>query len=229
MKTSVRNQLFESNSSSSHAVAVAKGDVFDRFFDQQAIRSGKVHLRNITDLCDRDEWMRLYLPENILSFLIVSEIEDCVGKEMESFRNDVQLLMPEVTNQPFNILPVIRANFPAVESGLSFLEREYKLDFEMLVLTGQRLRFDTNNLAAAVGYFDDVSGLKRLLFNSESYVELTPENGWGLPPREIATDRGDPYVVANYEELLKRFDDNLNSFNKMLVEIAEKREKADDE
>jgi hypothetical protein len=211
-------------------VAVAEGDIFDRFFQQQSIRDGKVQLRNITDLCSQDEWMRLYIPENILSFLIVSEIEDGFYKDSEkSFRNDLEALMPSVYNQMFDILPIIRANFLAVEDGLSFLEKEYKIEFELKVVTGPRPYFETGNLAAAVGHFGDLKALKRLLFNSQSYVELTPENAWSLPPREMATDTGEIYVTPNYDQLLQEFDDNLKSFTQRMKEMAAARKKDDDQ
>jgi hypothetical protein len=230
MKTHVRDATYETNSSSSHSVTVAEGDIFDRFFQQQSIRDGRVQLRNITDLCQQDEWMRLYVPENILSFLIVSEIEDGFYTNKEnSFRDDLEALMPNVYNQMFDILPIIRANFLAVEDGLCFLEKEYKIEFELKVVTGPKPYFETNNLAAAVGHFGDVQALKRLLFNSQSYVELTPENAWSLPPHEMATDTGETYITPNYDELLQQFDDNLKSFTQRMEEMADARKKDTDQ
>jgi hypothetical protein len=230
LKTQIRVAQFESNSSSSHVISIGENDIYGRFFNQRAIRNGKVQLRNITELCEQDEWMRLYLPENILSFLIVSEIEGSVYTDKETtFFDDLAQIMPDVANQSVDILPVIRNNYSAVAQALSLLEKEYKLEFEFTVVTGKCPHFETNNLAAATGHFDDIKTLKRLLFNSQSYIELTPENAWFLPPREMATDTGETYVTPDYDEVLQQFDADLKSFTQRMETMAATRKKAGEE
>lgn len=211
MKTTVRDAVFETNSSSTHAVVVGEGDVYDRTFDENALRNGKVVLVNRAS--GYDEWHRYYTPENILVFLIVSEIED--SDHTEVHRNFLDELRSEILLNRYcdhDILPIVRSHFPVVDQAFAFLEEDTQLTFEFLVQPSDPLAFDTNNLAAATGYMNDHALLKRILFNSRSYVETTPENEWGVQPPQIDTDLGRPDIIEDSEEQLKNVLDDFHRF-----------------
>jgi hypothetical protein len=223
LKIFVRNATFESNSSSSHVLAVAESDVYDRPFELQIIRTGKVRIPNVSDICARDEWMRLYLPENILSFLIVSEIENAfIDSAISNLREAIAVTVTEVGNSEVDILPLIRGNFPVIDKAIAFLEEDTGLGFEFAMITGRPLEFETNNLAPEVGCLEDFGRLKRALFNKQSYVELQPENDLGLPPPQIETDIGGPYIVPDYEKRVADFEEGLRASMRTLKSMARK-------
>jgi hypothetical protein len=176
----IREAIFESNSSSSHTLAITESDVLDRFFDKQAVRTGIVNIR-MDERGDYQNDFRYYLPENILGFLIAGEIE---GNENPIEAPDWSAFgFTEygdfvVATREVDMLPILRGRYPSVEAGLSFLEEFTKLAFSMVIAPGRPLIIDTGDLGYITGILSDTEQLKKLLFNKESYIETTMENGW---------------------------------------------------
>lgn len=156
----------------------------DRFFDVEAVRSGVVKIR-MDERGDYQNDYRYYLPENILGFLIAGEIEG----------NEIPIKAPDwstfgftgygdyvIATTEVDMLPVLRGHYPAIESGLSFLENLTKLQFALPVGPGRPLIIDTGDLGYITGVLSDSDQLKKLLFNKASYIETTIENGWSCLP-----------------------------------------------
>lgn len=182
MKSSIRDRVFETNSSSSHSVTVAEGEMFDRTFDKAAIRSGVVVLRKPP--AEYDEWFRFYKPENILTFLIVAEVEARQFPNWESAGLD----FPTARTKDIDILPILCERYPNVAAAIEFLTSEYGLKFEMLMGPNDHGEFDTGDLGHIDGYLGDRELLRKVLFCSGSFVQTTEENGW--PDETVPTDLG---------------------------------------
>ena len=185
-KKYIRNSVYESNSSSSHSLSVAASETHDRFFDEKAVRTGVVNIR-MDERGDYQNDFRYYLPENILGFLIAGEIEgDAHPIEPPNWSElgfsgygEFVIALKET-----DVLPVLRNHYPAVEAGIAFLEQFTGLTFTLVIGAGRPLILETGDLGYVNGYLADPSTLKRLLFNKESFVETTMENGWSHLPIE---------------------------------------------
>lgn len=182
MKSSIRDHVFETNSSSSHSVTVAEGEMFDRTFDKAAIRSGVVVLQKPPS--EYDEWFRFYKPENILTFLIVAEVE---ARQFPDWEKE-GIEFPSGRTKDIDILPILCEHYPNVASAIEFLTTEYGLKFRMMMGPNDWGRFDTGDLGHIEGYLGDHELLKRVLFCSGSFVQTTEENGW--PGETVPTDLG---------------------------------------
>lgn len=182
MTISIRDRVFETNSSSSHSVTVAEGEMFDRTFDKDSIRDGVVVLRKPE--YEYGDWFRFYKPENILTFLIVSEVE---ARQFPSWPDGI-LEWPENRTEDMDVLPRLCELYPNVASAISMLREEYGLEVRMMMGPKDEGLFDSGHLAFNDGYLGDPERLKKALFCSGSFVETTEENGW--PGDTVPTDLG---------------------------------------
>lgn len=183
-KICTRDAVFEANSSSSHALSVAASENMDRFFDETAVRNGVVNIR-MDERGDYQNDFRYYLPENILGFLIAGEIE---GDDHPIEPPDWHALGFSgygeyvVATREIDVLPILREHYSAIEAGIAFLEEFTRLKFTLVISPGRPLIVDTGDLGYVTGYLSDPDTLKKLLFNKESFVETTMENGWSHLP-----------------------------------------------
>jgi hypothetical protein len=182
MKSSIRDRVFETNSSSSHSVTVAESEIFDRTFDKESIRNGLVVLEKPP--YEYGESFRFYKPENILTFLIVAEVE---ARQFPNWEN-ARIEFPSGRTQDIDILPILCEKYPNVASAIEFLTKEYGLEFRMMMGPNDWGQFDTGDLGHIDGYLGDHELLKKVLFCNGSYVETTEENGW--PGETVPTDLG---------------------------------------
>jgi hypothetical protein len=183
MKASIRDKVFETNSSSSHSVTVAEGEMFDRGFSKESVRNGVVTLRKLTS--EYDELMRFYTPENILTFLIVAEVE--ARQFDKSPLGTIQF--PEDRQEAIDVLPILCERYANIASAMGFLYEEFGLQFRMMMEPDDPGYFDTGDLAFIDGYLGNHEKLAKVLFCSGSYVQTTEENGWpyGTVPTDLGT------------------------------------------
>lgn len=180
----VRNATFESNSSSSHAVVIAPTDIFDRYFSVEVVRNGVVNIVQ-EESGDYESHFRYYRPENILGFLIAGLLERGPSEaEVSDLRSlgfsgyDDWL----TASREVDVLPILQSHHAKLDAAIKMLEDHTGMTFTMIVEPGKVLITGTGALGYMDTYFDNLSALKRLLFNSRSYVETTFENGWtGVP------------------------------------------------
>lgn len=182
MKLNIRGNVFETNSSSSHSVTVAKAEIFDRGFDKDALREGVVIMEKRDDY---DVSLRLYKPENILAFLISCEIDESAYPGSDLWD---ALGLDTKSETDRNILPAIRRSYPAVDSAIAFLEEHTGAAFKLMIKPDDSGSFSTGNLSRIEGNLHNRGRLMKLLFNSRSFIELTEENGFA--GEEIDTDLG---------------------------------------
>ncbi len=223
MEYFIRKSTYESNSSSSHSINVDSEDVFDRDFDATSIREGMIRLQFAAG--NFQEWARYYRPENILTFLIISEIESSIfDKNYKRFETQYALARSAHGDSEFDVLPIMRAAFENIDKGIAFLEEERGLRFELMANIDHACEFDSGNLAGESGYLNKPDVLKRALFNSKSYVQTTPENDFMLEPRNIPTDLGRDDIVEDYDEKLAKVRQNIDDFVEMLEDMKKKQD-----
>lgn len=219
MSYSIRDACFESNSSSSHSLVIANGDVFEFSFPLNETRKCKVTLKAQEQGYTR--WHRFYRPENILAYLIIAEIENQVSKARHNaLKKDIVDMVSDI--RPADILPVIRWNFPVIDSAISHLESDYGLDFEFLLGRDETVSMlGTGNLQSITGYLNKRDRLKSLLFHRGSYLETNPQNGYGVQPKFIPTDLGHDDFIADHDEQMARELQNLENTTRMLEAMIE--------
>lgn len=182
MKQQIRDQVFETNSSSSHSVTVAPAEIYDRDFDKESLREGVVIMEKRYDY---DVNLRLYKPENILAFLIACEIDE------EAFHGGELWTAMELGEQhedDRDVLPAICGLYPKISAAIEYLRVHTGADFKLMMKPDDWGSFNTGNLSRIEGSLDNHKRLKRLLFNSRSFVGLTEENAF--VGEEIETDLG---------------------------------------
>ena len=221
MTYSIRETTFESNSSSSHSLVIADGDVFELSFSCAETRQGKVVLSAQEQGYTR--WFRFYRPENILSYLIIAEIENQTTTRINAFRKDIAEMVSDI--RPADILPVMRWNFPVVDNAISHLEDDYGLEFEFH-LTGDDTvsMLGTGNLHSVTGYLNKKDRLKGILFNRGSYLETNPQNDYGVQPKFIPTDLGEDDFIVDHEVQVERVLQELEDTTMMLEATVEDRD-----
>lgn len=220
MTYSIRDAAFESNSSSSHSLVIANGDVFELSFPAADTRLGKVILSGQDEGYTR--WFRFYRPENILAYLIIAEIENQTMARIAQFRKDIADTVSDI--RPADILPVMRWNFPVIDSAISHLEGEYGLEFEFHLGVNETVSMlGTGNLHSVTGYLNKMDRLKALLFHRDSYLETNPQNGYGVQPKLIPTDLGMDDFIADHDAQVERSLQEIEDTNRMLEAIINNR------
>jgi hypothetical protein len=205
---------------------IADGDVFELSFPMCETRQGKVLLSGQEQGYSR--WFRFYRPENILAYLIIAEIENQSMARLSAFRKDIADTVSDI--RPADILPVMRWNFPVIDSAISFLEGEYGLEFEFLLGRDESITMlGTGNLQPVTGYLNKKDRLKALLFHHCSYLETNPQNEYGVQPKFIPTDLGEDDFVADHDEQIVRQRQELEDTARMLEKMIEGRKLRSDQ
>lgn len=181
MSVFVRDKVFETNSSSSHAVATAKGDVFDKSFDQESLRAGIIDLKPEPHTYFSEERFRYYQPENILIYLLARIVDG--GPDTHEF--------PVDQTKPWDAIDVLRKQSKDVVDLIDAVEEETKCKVTMMIEPGKTVYLSYDNEADIDFNFRDRDSLRALLFNSKSYVETRSrdeDEQWR--PEYIDTDMG---------------------------------------
>lgn len=170
MAYSVRNQVFESNSSSSHSVSISEDDMLDFGFDQATLRSGLISIT--PDASYAWGWKRFYTPKGKLGYLLVSSAEEWLKAEPG---ND---LMPQLLGNE-RVQRLVKAVRKLTKCDIELL---YPEDAGSFGVYAER-RSSTFGLDEII---NDQSVLNHLLFSSKSYIETG--NDESQPPMRIQTD-----------------------------------------
>lgn len=158
----IRDETFETNSSSSHSLVLGRDDILTKSFSQDVLRNGFVEIK--VENTDFQEWFRYYRPESIGKYIIGSYV-DVFYIEGLNWHDD-----------KIDMIPHLIKGVPQIGKLVEFVKSEYGVEIRLeckprdieLLKTYDSLSFDK--------ILDHRSSL-RCLFGSEfSYIETNPEN-----------------------------------------------------
>ncbi len=171
----VRDAAFETNSSSTHAVVVAEGDILDLSFSQETLRRGIITIN--PDRSYSRGWKRYRTPEGKLGYLLVV----AAGQYVEVKRGKDAL--PSIIDKP------------EVQKLVKAVRKLTKCEMELVYTPAPEDEASTRDYVMADvrrGFDLDISNqdvLKRLLFSSKSYIETGDDEQ--DPPLRIRSDIDD--------------------------------------
>ena len=186
-KVSIRSEVFERNSSSSHSVSYRSDEVIDLSELRGQLRSGEIEIR-IPEEGYGWEWRRLYRPENKLAYLLV---QACGGFCPS---------LPDEARPGDDVTDTFRDAGWRAENLIRSVE-EFT-GCAVRVVAGED-RWPSGVDHQSVGAADDILGeddatVARFVFGSDAYVETGNDNS--SPPEKITTDRGpDDYYYASVQ------------------------------
>lgn len=182
MTVAVRDRVFETNSSSSHSVALGQGDTLEKNFDQESLRSGVINIKCAGNghTYYGEERFRYYQPENIVRYLLATIVRG--GADT----SDVD------TSQSYDAMPLLKAQFDGVSDLIDAVEDETKCKVTLMVGAGKRVWLDVDDEADANFDFSNRDNLRRLLFHASSYIETKSRNECeDAAPEYTDTDMGE--------------------------------------
>jgi hypothetical protein len=160
----VREEMFETNSSSSHSLALGSDDILTKTFSPEVLRSGTLNLA--VENTDFQDWFRYYRPENIVKYIIGSYV-DVFYIEGLDWDSDKLDMMPHLVK-----------GIPQIGKLVDFVKAEYGVEIRLECKPREIELLDTcDNLN-----FDKILDHRKsmhCLFGSEfSYIETNPENSF---------------------------------------------------
>lgn len=172
--TNIRHSVYETNSSSSHCVVIAPGDMLDLAFSQEALRKGLVTIR--PDHLYGRGYKRIRTPEGKLAYLLVVAAGGYIDARGKGD------LLPSM-----RVKPAVQKIVAAVKklTGCA-LEVRYDPQSNDKMLDGYIMAEVRNGFVVDP---TDLQTFNQLLFNSNSYIETG--DGESDPPLRIRTDMED--------------------------------------
>lgn len=184
MTQKIRKSVFETNSSSSHSLTVAKGDVHQTPFSKAQLRAGVVTI----GLGDYNwEWYRYYSPVNKLQYLLTQALlgSGSYGGAAipEGDAVEVTRELCEDNARVARLCEVVKAH-----TGCT-----------LLVQPGSTGGIDHESVGNGMELFSSAEELSQFIFSAESYIETGNDNSG--PSKLISSDRGsEHYYGAHYRE-----------------------------
>lgn len=184
MLQKIRKNVFETNSSSSHSLTMAQGDVIPMPLSKNELRDGKVIVR----LDDYGwEWHRYYTPINKIAYLLTQALLGTgeYGDARVPAGDDeaVTRALCEENDLVARMCEVVKAH-----TGC-----------ELLLASGSRGSIDHDSVGNGRELFSSAAELTQFIFSAESYIETGNDNSG--PNKLIDTDRGrEHYYQAHYRE-----------------------------
>lgn len=184
MKFSVRDNVFETNSSSSHALSLGTGDILNKNFSDECLRAGEIVLDGNTHHYFSENRFRFYKPENLLAYLIATQIE---GSPDIDFKNKTE---------PYDAIPIMREQYPAIDALIAIIEDHTGCKIKIMVDAGKFPWFDYDNEASVNFDMTDSKSVKQLLFHEDSYLETrSRDEDYDDLPEYTDTDMGEESTV----------------------------------
>lgn len=228
MDIQVRDCVFETNSSSSHAVSISTDDIIDANFPQSVLRSGVIKLVVPVDedgeaLHFENSWKRYYNPENKLLYMLIV----AAGGQIVARRWDVDVL-PTLTHNYKRARDIADAPPSRCRKRLRDLLAWIKVETgcrvelafpaPVVIEPSQKIRsimIGSSQAARVEWVLKEHDALKSLFFNSKSYIETGHDNE--QPPFSISTDDRE-HEIYYADRLVERND--LSSFFTLRVTSA---------
>jgi hypothetical protein len=172
MNTNIRDGVFETNSSSSHSLTMAPGEIADFAIDRQALRDGKITVR-LGGF--GTSYHRYYLPSNKLAYLL-------------AYMTDASYL-EEIPSGNYNVAFALRRHSDWIDRLVTKVER---LTGCVLEVIPERPYLDSQ--ARETGVADhlvrDIDAMVALVFSPDSMVQTGSDEYYA--GEFIPTDRGAP-------------------------------------
>lgn len=188
MSVQIRHSVFETNSSSSHSLTIAPGELLDFGLDRKTLRRGEIEA---VIHANGYGWayQRYYTPESKIGYLLFQAVggqlpEEVLGLDagadhLEAFRKK-------------------RSN--AVDTIIEIVREATGCDIRLTRDTADtRYGYYVDHQSSYVGLelLDDRDRLLKLIFGDGSYIETGNDNS--RPGEYIVTDRGtEPYYANRY-------------------------------
>jgi len=160
----IRDKVFESNSSSSHSLALGREDILSKTFSQEVLRTGVLELS--VDRTDFQDWFRYYRPENIVKYIVGSYV-DVFYIEGLDWDGDA-----------LDMMPYLIKGIPKIGQLVDFVRIEYGVEIRLECKPRDVELLDTYDSLSFDKILDHRKSM-RCLFGSEfSYIETNPENSF---------------------------------------------------
>jgi hypothetical protein len=186
MKVNIRTSVFETNSSSSHAVNVDPSETFDFSIDKESLRSGvlRVELRSFGQ-----KWERFRTTENKVAYLAAQLCAELLNKQPRG--SDVRHIVEKNARG---------------EKLVAVLENTLGCKVEMIrpdISSSFAIYVDHESVGVGMDVFNSEEELKAFLFSKNSYVTTGNDNV--EPPFNIPNDLGETeeYHDFRYERVLR--------------------------
>jgi hypothetical protein len=200
MKTWIRDQVFESNSSSSHAVVISAQDILDQDFDAMELRSGTIVVRP-RDSGYADQQFRYNSPYGKLAYLLVLAAGGHIFIGGSHFAYE---------GEEIDVLPLLLNHDGIDYSDLGGLVRFIKeetgcdIKFVMDQDTADSIMMD-EEILNLTPMLEEKFTLRRLLKSSRSWIDVGRDDGRPFS-RYIRSDLGEQvrqqhaYVIRELEQ-----------------------------
>ena len=159
MDVAIRDHVFETNSSSSHALSLGTGDFFTKNFSPDSIRAGEIVIDGNSHNYFGDDRFRYYKPENLVAYLFATEIGGCPNIDHSEM------------SEPYDAVPFIRDQFDKIDKMISIIEEHTGCTVKVMVDAFKFPWFDYDDEATVSFDMTDPTLVKQLLFNEKSYLE----------------------------------------------------------
>lgn len=175
----IRKNVFETNSSSSHSLTMDAADVVTIPFSKEELRSGSI----LVGLGEYGwEWHRYYSPKGKIAYLLT------------------QLLCEQGT--PSGTAESATAELCAENNKVAILCEVVKehTGCYLLIAPDSGGYVDHESVGLGIELFDDKEALRKFIFSENSFVETGNDNS--SPRKTIETDKGysEEYYVKHYKE-----------------------------
>ena len=177
MTKQIRKRVFETNSSSSHSLTVAPGDLVSQPFPDSVLRSGELSVR-VNEY--GWEWYRYYSPAHKISYLLTQITSGDLPDEDDLEEGESLTDALRARYEKFNTL----CNVVKAHTGVNIL---------VVKSSGY---VDHESVGLGMDLFGDEEKLKQFLFSKDSYVETGNDNSG--PSAKMSTDRGPEDTYAPF-------------------------------
>lgn len=163
MKFNVRNQCFETNSSSSHSITVAADDMLDLSFDIKGIRNRVIDIRPRLGGYGSQHF-RYVTPEGKLAYLLVL-----------ATRGEIDINADVFADAEIDVLPILLQDKECaadIRGLMKFIQEEHRCELRFTMDYQHASSIYMSEREIDLGeLLEDRAKLRRLLFSSKSWID----------------------------------------------------------
>lgn len=185
MRVWIRDKVFETNSSSSHAAVISSEDIFDQDFDAMELREGKIVVRP-RDSGYGSRNYRYNSPDGKLGYLLILAAGGRIQVDESDFEDE---------DEEIDVLPLLlnhdRIDYAELRGLVDFIKEETgcSLQFVMDYSTAMSVVME-DEILNLTPMLEEKLTLRRLLKSSRSWIDVGRDDGRPLS-RFIKTDLGE--------------------------------------